>query len=101
LYLKEKLGHRISLDSVAKATLGIEKTGTGIEAVAWFEQGKIDLIKEYCQNDVRITKDIYYFGCEHGYVRYVDKRTCRIQDISVDWKIPENDSDISIFKKDL
>ena len=30
LYLQTELGHRISLDSVVKATLNTEKTGTGV-----------------------------------------------------------------------
>lgn len=96
LYLHAKLGHRISLDTVVKATLNTEKTGTGVQAVEWYQQGKIDLITEYCQNDVRVTKELYEFGCKHGYVRYIDKFSFEQKSVPVDWKIPErfaNDGD--------
>ena len=56
------LGHRMSLNSLAKATLGREKSGHGLEALEWYKQGKIDDIKKYCLDDVRITRDLYEFG---------------------------------------
>ena len=89
LYIQDKIVHGISLDSVAKATLNTAKTGTGVEAVEWYRQGKIELIKEYCQNDVRVTKELYDFGCKHGYVRYIDKYSLEQKSVTVDWKIPE------------
>jgi DEAD/DEAH box helicase domain-containing protein len=64
--LVKALGHRVSLDSVAKATLGRGKTGSGLDALKWFKEGQFDLIKQYCLEDVRITKDVYEHGKQHG-----------------------------------
>jgi len=89
LYLHDKLGHRISLNSVVKETLNAKKTCTGVQAVEWYRQGKIELIKEYCKNDVHVIKELYDFGCKHGYVSYVDKYTLEKKSVSVDWKTPE------------
>jgi len=91
LYLLHKLGHRISLDSVVKATLGAKKTATGVQAVEWYREGKIDLITEYCKNDVQVTKELYEFGCEHSYVCYVDKYSTETKPISVDWSLLKNE----------
>jgi len=60
------LGHRVSLESIGQATLGRGKTGSGLDALRWFKEGKIDLIKQYCLEDVRLTKDVYEYGKQHG-----------------------------------
>lgn len=70
--IKNSLGRRLKLDSVAEATLGVKKTGSGLEAVEWFKKGDIERVKAYCLNDVRITKDIYEYALTHGHVKYLD-----------------------------
>ena len=60
------LGHRVSLESLAQATLGRGKTGHGLDALKWFKEGKLDLIKQYCLDDVKLTKDLYDYGKQHG-----------------------------------
>ena len=39
IVLHEKLNHRLSLDSIAHATLGVEKTAEGLQAIRWFKEG--------------------------------------------------------------
>lgn len=67
-----ELGFRLRLDDLAKGTLGVGKNGTGIEAVELYRAGKIDEVKKYCLNDVKITRDLYYFALKHGYLKYFD-----------------------------
>ena len=38
--VKNSLGRRIKLDTIAEATLGINKSGHGLEAVTWWKQGE-------------------------------------------------------------
>ena len=85
-HLQSRLGHRVSLDSLVNATLGDEKSSSGVQAVQWYEEGKIDQIIEYCKKDVDVTRRLYNFGCEHGYVSFVDKYTATIRNIGVYWK---------------
>ncbi len=75
--IRNVLGRRIKLDSVAKATLGTRKSGSGLDAVRWWAEGKIEKVRKYCLNDVKITKDIYEFAKQHGKVRYDDFGTKR------------------------
>jgi DEAD/DEAH box helicase domain-containing protein len=57
--IKQSLGRRVKLQDVASATLGVSKSGQGIDAVIWWREGKIDKIIEYCLKDVEITRDLY------------------------------------------
>src|SRR3989339_2055227 len=61
--IKESLGIRLKLSDVAEATLdNITKSADGLQAIRWWKEGKIDEIKKYCEQDVRVTKELYDFG---------------------------------------
>jgi DEAD/DEAH box helicase domain-containing protein len=64
------LGFRMKLESVAQATLGEGKSGTGLDAIKYYREGNFDALAKYCLDDVRITKDVYDYGCRHGYILY-------------------------------
>jgi DEAD/DEAH box helicase domain-containing protein len=66
------LGHRIKLEDVAKATLGIGKSGSGLEALLYFKNGRMDLLKKYCLDDVKITKQVYDYILKNQKVIYRD-----------------------------
>lgn len=68
--LKKQLPHRLSLDAVATATLGIEKTSEGLQAIQWWRQGRLLEIAEYCCFDVKITRLVYEYGRAHGRLHY-------------------------------
>jgi len=61
-------GHRISLGLLAEANLGETKTHKSSEAGALYNEGKIEELKEYCLNDVRITKALYDLYCARHYL---------------------------------
>lgn len=67
------LGFRLSLDSIAKATLGATKTADGLQSVAWFKNGQLDRVADYCKADVDITRRVYEFGRDNGFVHYYSK----------------------------
>lgn len=70
--IKKVLGKRIRLDSVAEGTLGVKKSGDGLEAIRWWRQGEVDKVKKYCEDDVRITKEIYDFARKNNFLKYKD-----------------------------
>ncbi len=84
--LEKKLGHRIKLEAVAAATLGTGKTADGLEAIRWWQQGKIAEIAEYCCYDVKVTKCVHEFGARYGHVKYHD-RNGREQSVAVEWTL--------------
>ncbi|MGC8604786.1 MAG: Zn-binding domain-containing protein, partial [Desulfomonilaceae bacterium] len=83
--IQKKIGHRLSLNHLAQFTLGREKSGSGTDAPIWFQQGRFDLLEKYCRDDVAITRDLYQFGVENGYLLY-QKRDGQILKIPVSWK---------------
>ncbi len=70
--INKVLGHRIKLESVAQATLGSGKSGDGKEAVLYYRNGRMDLLKKYCQDDVRITRLIYEYALKNQKIIYRD-----------------------------
>ena len=79
------LGFRLSLDSIAKATLGATKTADGIKSVEWFRNGELDKVAEYCKADVDITRRVYEFGRDNGFVHYYSKLGSKLK-VAVNWK---------------
>jgi DEAD/DEAH box helicase domain-containing protein len=93
--VRDSIGRRLKLDTVAEATLGINKSGNGFDAVNWWTTGEIDKIIKYCIDDVKITKDIYEYAMKHGKLKYKDLGVGgQIREIKLntaEWeKAPEN-----------
>ncbi len=63
--LARQLPFRPSLDALAAATLGLEKTGDGLQALRWFRQGRLVEIAEYCCYDVKLTRLLHEYGRTH------------------------------------
>lgn len=70
--IEKVLHHRIKLDVVAQGTLGSGKTGSGLEALVHFKNGRMDLLKKYCLDDVKITKQVYEYALKNGKLLYKD-----------------------------
>ena len=68
--IKESAGKRFKLDDIAKATLQIQKSADGLQAVRWYEEGKIEEIRIYCEQDVKVTKDVYEYGRQNKMLYY-------------------------------
>ncbi len=79
------LGFHISLDSLAKACLGTTKTADGLQSVEWFRNGELDKVAEYCKADVDITRRVYEFGRDNGFVYYYSKLGSKLK-VNVNWK---------------
>ena len=71
--LQNKLNHRLSLDSIAKATFGVEKTAEGLQAIRWFKDGRLLEIAEYCCYDVKLTKLVHEHGARHKQIHYANR----------------------------
>jgi len=68
LELQATLGFRPKLESVLQATLATGKTADGLQALEWWKQGRLDLIEQYCRDDVARTRDLYLFGRRNRHV---------------------------------
>lgn len=93
--IEKRLGFRIKLDDVAHATLGVGKSGHGLQAVEFWKKGELEKLKEYCLQDVRVTRDVYDFALQNAFVRF-NNRQGQIQDIPLPVEPPEADARAAI-----
>ncbi len=82
--IHERLSYRLSLDNIAQSTLKAGKSADGLQALAWWKEGAVDKIEEYCRRDVAVTRDVYLFGRENGYVLFTNKAK-QIVRVPVTW----------------
>lgn len=85
--LVKVLGHRVSLDSVAQATLGTGKSGHGLDAIKYHRNGEWDKLEKYCLDDVRITKEVFEYGAKNKELYYLTKFDHARAKAPVDWDV--------------
>ena len=89
----KKLNHRLSLNNLAECSLGAQKTADGLESLKWYKEflagdkAKLDKIIEYCKMDVKITRDLFLFGADNGYVEYTSRSKSGRNRLTVNWQI--------------
>lgn len=89
--VEKERGHRASLDSIAAPTLKVHKSGHGLEAITMYQEGRMDDLKKYCLDDVRITKDVFEYGCREGKVFFTSSWDYKTYEIPVNWKAEAED----------
>jgi DEAD/DEAH box helicase domain-containing protein len=86
--IHQHLGFRLSLDHVAENTLGKPKQADGIQAVKWFRAGEWEPLIRYCEDDVRLTRDVFRHCLDNGYLVYADRQGNRVR-LPTPWKLEE------------
>ncbi len=70
--VEKLIGHRVKLDNLAQMTLGVGKSGDGLQALKFYKLGQMEELKKYCLDDVRITKELYDYTQKYGKLLYKD-----------------------------
>jgi hypothetical protein len=89
--IQKAYGRRMKLDQLAEGTLNKNKSGHGLDAIVWWKQGEIEKIRQYCIDDVRITKDIYDYARAHN--KLIFKEGGALNEIKLDtssWEEPND-----------
>ncbi|MCB9799442.1 MAG: ribonuclease H-like domain-containing protein [Candidatus Omnitrophica bacterium] len=84
--LQEARGHRVSLDSVAGPTLKQHKSGSGKDAITLYKENRMDELIKYCLDDVRLTKEVYEYGCREGKIFFTSNWDYKTYEIPVQWQ---------------
>lgn len=84
----ERLGHRLKLDSIATASLNKGKTADGLQSLKWWSEGKKELVAEYCEADVDVTRGVFEYGLKNGSLIYNSKNGSPTR-LPLDWKLDE------------
>lgn len=74
----------LKLEAVARGTLNAGKSADGLQAVEWYKAGEIDKIIEYCMQDVKVTRDVFQFGRQNGFVK-IQRSEENISQVNVMW----------------
>ncbi|MDR3176326.1 MAG: DEAD/DEAH box helicase [Desulfovibrio sp.] len=81
-----QLSYRISLDNLAGATLNSAKSANGLMALKWWKEGRFAEIEEYCRKDVALTRDLYLFGLDSGYLLFTNKAGKKVR-VRANWSV--------------
>lgn len=91
--IKKVEGKRMSLDSLAKATLNSKKNDSGENAIKYWNEGteeSLAKLKKYCEMDVEITKNIYDHTLINKLLKYIDFWN-ETHEVSLDFSYPVKD----------
>lgn len=88
--LSNRIGFRVKLDDVAHATLGVGKSGHGLQAVEYWKNGEIEKLRDYCLQDVRVTRDVYEHMLLHGELKFHD-RAGNAQTVGIPLELPKEE----------
>lgn len=80
--VQKVLGRRLRLQSLAEATLGRGKKGDGLKSIEWWQQGLVDKVREYCIEDVRLTRELFDYAVTNQGLKYKDFKQKR--DVKID-----------------
>lgn len=80
------VGFRISLDNIVQPTLKEGKSGSGLMALQLWREGKLDELKKYCLDDVRLTRDLYEYVKKNSKL-FFNSRYAKIETINIQWPI--------------
>ncbi len=85
-------GIRLKLDSLAASSIGSTKTAVGTQALKWWAEyvktNNPDVLMEiarYCCFDVKVTRDVYLYGVENQFVKFINKQG-ELVELPVDWQ---------------
>jgi len=85
----DKTTYWLGLDGLYKNNIGGSgKSADGLQALRWWKEGKVDLIIEYCKQDVAVTRDVYKFGVQNKRMKF--ERSGTIKEVDMEWKIRGN-----------
>jgi DEAD/DEAH box helicase domain-containing protein len=88
--IKKIEGKRMSLNSLAKATLESAKNDSGENAIKYWNLGTPEALaklQKYCEMDVAITRDIYDHAMKNKILKYIDFWN-ETHDIKLDFSYP-------------
>lgn len=88
--VEKSLGFRVALDDLARATLGVKKSGHGFLAIDYFLNGDWEKLEKYCLDDVRVTKELYEYGKKEGKLYFQTASGKKEIAVSFDNSLPKN-----------
>ena len=81
--VQRSLGRRLKLDTLADGTLNDKKLdGKGGQSVVWWRNGEVEKVREYCIQDVKLTRDLFDYALKNSMLKY--KELGKLREIKLD-----------------
>lgn len=94
--VERQVGYRVKLDALAVETLGVQKGGSGLDALSYFHDGEWEKLTKYCLEDVIITRDLYLYGVRNKELRFKNKWN-ELVNVRVDFSyVPKKESGVQV-----
>lgn len=84
--IEKAFGRRVGLGVLGEANLGLAKTGHGLEAIQLYRNGEIEKLKNYCLQDVKITKEIFDLIRNQGYLWIPERNSSQMHKLPLTYK---------------
>lgn len=82
--IRARLGFPVSLAHLAEVNLGTPKSGSGLDSLRWWREGRVDLVEAYCRADVDLARRLFELGRRQGYVLYRNREGVPLR-VPVSW----------------
>jgi DEAD/DEAH box helicase domain-containing protein len=86
--LHHRIGFRLPLGHLAEETLGIAKSGDGLQSLAWWRAGEIARVADYCERDVEILRGLFEHALAHGHLRFRTRDGHRVR-LPARWRVAD------------
>ena len=81
--VQKAMGRRLKLDTLAEGTLGDKKLdGKGGQSLVWWRNGEVEKVREYCIQDVKLTRDLFDYAMKNGLLKY--KELGKLREVKLD-----------------
>jgi DEAD/DEAH box helicase domain-containing protein len=85
--IRDRIGFRLPLGHLAEENLGEAKGADGLQALAWWREGRIDEIERYCRRDVELLRKLFERSIEQGFLLFRSRDGERLR-IPTPWTLP-------------
>jgi DEAD/DEAH box helicase domain-containing protein len=72
LEIEKKIGFKVKLDDVCKATLGSKKTDSYEVYKHYYKEKNWEPLIDYCMHDVKLTNDLFLLALDKKPLKYID-----------------------------
>lgn len=86
--IEKSFGRRVGLGILAEANLGVGKTAHGLQAIEFYRNGEMQKLKDYCLQDVKITKDLYELIKSQGFLWIPQRNTSQMAKVELKFEEP-------------
>lgn len=80
--IEQRFGRRVGLGVLAEANLGEGKSAHGLQAIEFYRNGEMQRLKDYCTQDVKVTKRIYDQILEKKFLYIPQRNTTEMKKVT-------------------